>query len=271
MSHSFEDIPYRQIADETLLGRLYRPAEPAQALVLEVHGGAWVQNDRLTNTLIHEHLAEQGIAVFAIDFRMAPKHRYPAAVQDINYAIRWLKANSARLGLSPSKIGALGTSSGGHLVALAAIRPEDARFTEADAALAGHSARLDFFMACWPILDPLARYHMARTRNLQNLVNNHHAFWPDEAAMAEGNPYLNVQAGQVSAMPPALILQGTADENVEWGRTSAFVDLYRSRGGKAEYHTYAGEPHAFVVRNAGTAPANDALGRMSAFVRAQLA
>ncbi len=269
MSVTVEDIAYRTIAGEPLLGRLYRPDTPVKALVVEVHGGAWVQNDRLTNVLIHEHLANQGIAVFAIDFRMAPKHRYPAALQDINYSIRWVKANLARLGVAPAKIGGLGTSSGGHLITLTALRPDDARYLEADSTLTGHNAKLDFVIACWPILDPLARYRMATARGLQNLVNNHHAFWPDESAMAEGNPHLNLEEGLARAMPPALLLQGTEDENVEHERTKAFADLYRSRGGSVEYHAYVGQPHAFVARNAGTDAANDALAKISGFVQRQ--
>lgn len=68
-----EDIAYRTIDGEALLARLYQP-ENAQALIIEVHGGAWMMNDRMSNAVIHQHLAAQGIAVFAIDFRLAPAH-----------------------------------------------------------------------------------------------------------------------------------------------------------------------------------------------------
>jgi len=271
LSHTHEDIPYRTVDGETLLGRLYRPAQPAQALVIEVHGGAWVQNDRLTNAIIHQHLADRGVAVFAIDFRMAPKHRYPAAVQDVNYAFRWVRANLSKLGLSPRLVGGLGTSSGGHLLTLAAIRPDDARYRVEDAELGAASAKLDFLIGCWPIFDPLARYRMATAKGLQNLVNNHHAFWPDEAAMAEGNPQSIVDAGQATHLPPALVLQGTADANVEHERTDAFVAAWRARGGEVEYHKFPGQPHTFIVVNAGSEAANEGLGKISAFVARRLA
>ena len=266
MNIATEDIPYRQIAGETLLGRVYRPAQPARAVVVEVHGGAWVQNNRLSNAIIHEYLALRGIAVFALDFRMAPTHRYPVAVQDINYAIRWLKTNLGKLGLPQCPVGGVGTSSGGHLLTLAAIRPDDPRYLEADATLGQASARLDFLVGCWPIFNPLARYRMATTKGLQNLVNNHHAFWPDEAAMDEGNPHRMVKAEQASHMPPALVLQGTADANVEHERTDAFVALWRERGGEMEYHKFDGQPHTFIITNAGTPAANDGLAKISAFI-----
>lgn len=88
------DIPYRIVDDKSLLGRLYRPANGrTDALIIEVHGGAWMMNDRMTNAVIHKHLAAQGVAVFALDFRLAPAHPYPAAIDDVNFAIRWAKAN----------------------------------------------------------------------------------------------------------------------------------------------------------------------------------
>src|SRR3982750_1745534 len=103
-SAMFEDLTYRSIAGEKLLGRLYRPAAGGtDTLVVEVHGGAWTLNDRTTNAPIHQHLAEDRIAVFALDFRLAPKHPYPAAIEDVNYGIRWAKAN-----LKPKRIGGLG-------------------------------------------------------------------------------------------------------------------------------------------------------------------
>ena len=270
MSHTFEDIPYRTVDGQPLLGRLYRPSTPARATVIEVHGGAWVQNDRLTNAIIHQYLADHGVAVFAIDFRMAPQHRYPIAVQDINYAIRWFKTNRATLGLAPGKLGGLGTSSGGHLLTLAAIVPEDRRFKEDDSKLGSATASVDFLIGCWPIFDPLARYKMATARGLKNLVDNHHAFWPDEAAMAAGNPQHLVESGAATSLPPALVLQGTADENVEHERADLFVKAYRSRGGKVEYFKYTGEPHTFIVRNAGSAASNDGLERIGAFIRSQI-
>jgi acetyl esterase/lipase len=271
MAHTFEDVPYRTIAGETLLGRLYRPAEPRAVLVVEVHGGAWTQNDRTTNAVIHRYLADRGITVFALDFRLAPKHRYPAAVQDVNFALRWAKANHARLGVPTGLLGALGTSSGGHLLTLAAIVPDDPRYMEPDPTLAGTDARIDFLVGCWPIFDPLARYRMATARGLANLVNNHHAFWPDEAAMDDGNPHRIVASGGARHLPPALVLQGTGDANVEHTRTDAFVDAWRKAGGTAEYHKFEGEPHTFVPNNPDSPASQDALAKTAAFVLGRLA
>lgn len=253
-----EDLTYRSLGGENLLARLHKPAGNADVLVVEVHGGAWMMNDRTTNAPIHEYLAQNGIAVLALDFRLAPKHRYPAAVEDVNYGIRWAKAN-----LKPRKIGGLGTSSGGHQIVLAALQPQ--KFSNDE--LKGYDAKLDFVVACWPILDPYARYQYAKNANLKNLVDAHDAFWPDEAAMKQGNPQLVVERGEATARPPMLVIQGTNDTNVEHFRADRFAEAYRARGGRIELAKVEGQPHAFIAKDVAAPAAREALGRIVGFIQ----
>src|SRR4051812_30742791 len=112
-----------------LLARLYGPigSGPFPALI-EVHGGAWASGDRLNNAPLDEALAKSGIVVLAIDFRMPPQHRYPASIADINFAIRWLKAHAREFGSRRELVSALGTSSGGHQLLLAARKPSEPRY-----------------------------------------------------------------------------------------------------------------------------------------------
>jgi acetyl esterase/lipase len=256
----YEDVKYRSVAGEELLARRYKPGGSADVLVVEVHGGAWTMNDRTTNSAIHEHLAQNGIAVLALDFRLAPKHRYPAAIEDVNYGIRWAKAN-----LRPRKIGGLGTSSGGHQIVLAALQPEKFAGNE----LKGYDGRLDFVVALWPILDPFARYQYAKGASLKNLVDAHDAFWPGEAAMKEGNPQLVVERNEATAKPPILAIQGTNDTNVEHFRADRFADAYRARGGSIELVKVEGQPHAFIAKDPAAPAARDALARVAAFIQSQ--
>ena len=272
---STQDIPYRTIDGQILLGRAYRPAGAARALVVEVHGGAWTSGDRLNNVPIHESLAAHGIAVFALDFRMAPAHPYPAAVRDVNFGIRWAKARCEQLAGARCPVGGLGTSSGGQLLGINALRPEDPMYTQPDAAdtseTRGASARLDFAIVCWPILDPLARYRMAKSKGIANLIAAHHAFWPDEAAMAEGNPRLVLERAEAGAMPPMLVIQGEADENVEHHRSDEFASAYRAAGAQADIQKFPGEPHNFVAKSPTSPASTAALDRIKRFIDSQLA
>ena len=92
-------------------------------MLIELHGGVWTENDRTRSKTHHEAFASNGIAVASLDFRQGPGG-YPNSVTDINYAIRWVKANAARFNSRPDLVGITGTSSGGHLAMLAAMRPE---------------------------------------------------------------------------------------------------------------------------------------------------
>ena len=123
------DVEYLRHGNESLLATVYQPqgAGPFPAL-LEVHGVQWSSGTRTMDAVLNQAVAAGGIVVAAIDFRLAPAHRYPAQVQDIHYGIRWLKANAARFNADPATVGGLGTSSGGHGIVLSAMRPYDLRY-----------------------------------------------------------------------------------------------------------------------------------------------
>ncbi len=266
-----EDLEYCRVGDTPLLARLYRPRGiTGFASVVDVHGGAWVANDRTQNAAIDQAVAAAGTAVLALDFRLAPASPYPASVADINLGIRWLKANIARLGGDPSRVGGLGTSSGGHQLWLNVLRPHDPRY--AAMKLAGAEdvdASLGFVVVCWPISDPVARYRMARETGNERLVKNHDAFFQTEAAMAEANPQTILENGEVRNLPPALLIQGTADNNVTPDMADRFVAAYTKAGGRITLRKFEGQPHTFIGQNP-TSPASiEALGVITDFIRQQ--
>jgi len=99
---------------------------------------------------------------------MPPEAPYPASLQDINLGIRWLKLHARDYGSSPERVGAYGTSSGGHQVLLAAMRPEDKRYRALPLAGAPDlDAKLAFVISGWGVLDPVARYHLAKSLGKQ--------------------------------------------------------------------------------------------------------
>ena len=262
-----EDIEYQRVGGQALLARIYRPVGPGPfPALVEVHGGAWVNGTRLNNAIIDEALARTGIVVAALDFRMPPMHRYPAAVADVHLGLRWLKANAAKFGSAPECVGGLGTSSGAQILFCVALKPDDPRY----AALPSDDrfdARPAFVVSCWGVLDPTARYRMAQDKKIQRFLDAHRAFFGDEAAMDDGNPQRIVASGGARNLPPALLIQGTADDNLDPDITDRFAKTYRQAGGEAELAKFAGEPHMFITE-APTAPNSlAALGRMADFVR----
>ncbi|MBS0561943.1 MAG: alpha/beta hydrolase [Proteobacteria bacterium] len=268
-----EDRVYAEADGAALLARIYRPAGngPFPA-VLEVHGGAWVNGDRLNNVAIAEALAEAGILVVSVDFRMPPVAAYPVPVADVNRAIRWLKAHAEELGTRPELVGALGTSSGGHLLLLNVLRPHDARYAAlpvegGGAQDAPMDATVAFAIVCWPVADPLTRYRVMRERGNERLVDAHHRFWPDEAAMEEGSPQGILERGEPVHTPRLLIMQGTKDDNLTPDMASRFAQAYAMAGGEATLRLFPGMPHAFIAPDPESPAARAALRTMVGFIR----
>jgi acetyl esterase len=111
--------------------RLYRPLGSTAGQLLPVlvyyHGGGWVIGDLESHDTLCRQLANgSGCAVLAVDYRMGPEHRFPAAVDDALAATRWVRANAASLQLDASRMAVGGDSAGGNLAAVVAIAARDA-------------------------------------------------------------------------------------------------------------------------------------------------
>ena len=261
-----EDVTYLSHAGGPLLARLYRPVSGApKAAMVSVHGGRWIGESRLTNAVIDQALAASGVLVMAVDIRKPPVARYPEPIADINLAIRWLKENS---GLPDAKIGGMGTSSGGHQLMCAAMRPRDPRYAALPLA-GGKDAALAFAVLGWPVIDPLARYRYAVAGNKAPYLEAHAAYWASsEAEMAEGNPQLILERGEKALLPPVLLLQGTKDEALPEGMADRFAAAYDKAGGRIELAKFADEPHTFITKSPDKPASQEAIRRIVQFVGA---
>lgn len=275
-----EDVEYLRHGDKPLLARLFKPRGAGPfPLMVDLHGGAWCNGDRLNDTRINEALAKSGVVVAALDFRMPPQAAYPASLADIHYAIRWLKARASTLKVRPDRVGTIGISSGGHQGMLLAMRPEDARYGALPLAGSSVDARQRCVVMCWPVIDPLARYHYAKAvqakggtypESINRVIPLQVDFWGNEAAMDEGNPVGALERGEKVEMPPVLYVQGKADMMHPAVDRDRFVAQYRKRGGEVDLALYDGEAEGFIVRNAGSPAAAQALDRIIAFVHKHL-
>ncbi len=248
-----EDTDYLRHGDTRLQVRLFRPAGPGpHPAVIDVHGGAWTSGDLADCQARDEALARSGLLVAAINFRHAADG-YPTSLADINYAVRWVKANAEALGVDPSQVGLCGQSSGGHLAMLAAMRPNDPRYSAIQ--LPPGAPPTDATVRCvamaWPVINPLSRYRHAQRRTAQpdapawavGMKEKHDLYWGSEAAMEEGNPLLALERGEPVATPPALWVQGRPDDTHDYrdptspfsgSEADRFVHDYRAAGGEIE-------------------------------------
>lgn len=274
-----EDVEYLRHGDKPLLVRLFKPRGKGPfPLVVQLHGGAWCRFDRLSDAAINEPLAKTGVVVAALDFRMPPDASYPASMVDINYAVRWLKARAPALNSSATRVGIMGSSSGGHQAILTGMRPRDARY----AALpghAGHDASVRCVVLCSPVIDPLGRYHYAKKlkaggppypESVDLWLPCHDDYWKNEAAMAEGSPVCALERGERAELPPVLYLHGTVDKAHPRPDLDRFVTSYRKAGGSVDLQLYEGEAEGFLTRNAGSVHAAKARETIASFVHATL-
>lgn len=182
--------------------RLYRDGGTGPApVVLYAHGGGWVMGDLDTHDGLCRRLAaESGWAVLAVDYRLAPEHPYPAAIDDLERALGWLRgAGSATYGLDPARIAVAGDSSGGHLAAVLARRARDA-----GTPLAGQ------LLIC-PVIDPAADYPPLDEYGLGR--EEMWFFWDAyaPAGLDRSQPDLNPLRADLTGLPPAVIVTAEFD------------------------------------------------------------
>jgi len=264
-----KDIVYRRDGGKERLARLYQPAGTGPfPAVLQVHGGAWNNKDRTDGQNTALNLAEAGIVVLSIDFRNAPEAPYPASLQDINYGIRWLKAHAREFASSAGQVGAYGTSSGGHQILLAAIRPDDPRFRALPLKEApAMDAKLAFVISGWGVLFPLERYKLAKAKGDEELAKGHDRFFGNEDTQIEATPALIIERGEKVYLPPALVFQGTKDQWTPPELAERFAADYRKAGGSIDLLLLDGAKHTFLNEHPFEPNSVKALETVIAFIK----
>ena len=264
------DLEYQRLSGKPWLLRLYQPrgAGPFPTM-LDVHGGAWHNGDRLNNAGIDRELASRGILVAAVEFRQPPEAGYPASICDVNLATRWLKVHAAEFN-GTARIGAFGNSSGGHQVVLSALRPRHAAYStlplekhvEIDASLA-------YVIAAWPVICPLYRYRFAKELNRQEFIKAHLEYWRTEEAMSEGSPQTIIDEEKQIEMPPVLFMLKANDKNHPLEMQERFIASYRKRGGHIEVHTFEGLPEHRMVPSPAQPETMRAMDTICEFIKRQ--
>ena len=246
--------------------RLYRPAgstSPAPTLVY-FHGGGWVIGDLDTHdVLCRELAADAGCVVVAVDYRMGPEHRFPAAPDDCLAATRWLQAQAAALGLDPARFAIGGDSAGGNLAAVVCLAWRDA----------GEAVPLKFQLLIYPATDMRAGAP-SHTSNGQGyvLTSDTIAYFQSHYLDASqqtdwrASPLLHANLGGV---PPALVLTAGFDPLRDEGRQ--YADALSAAGNTAQYVCFERQIHGFITMGRVIDEANLATGLCAQALRRALA
>jgi acetyl esterase len=244
------EVEFRRAASgRVLMARVYQPqgGGPFPAL-LDLHGGAWNNKDRFANEPMDRAVAASGVLVVAIDLTLAPDAPYPASVQDGNYGVRWLKAKAAAWNGDATRLGVLGSSSGGHVAQLLALRPRDARYNAIALTAPGVDATVAYVATRSPISDTVARFQQAEKMQRESMIKSNQTYFRPWDTIVEGNPQRILESREATTLPPMLIMQGALDDNVLPAVQEKFAASYRAAGGDCELHVFEGCEHEWVAK-----------------------
>lgn len=237
------DIEFASVGGESLRLDAFVPDGPGPfPAVILVHGGGWTGGDKSGGPKkayiapMHEPLGEAGFAWFSINYRLAPKHPYPACIEDVEAAIRWVKANAAEYRIDPQRIALSGESAGAHLVALAVSRGEAGTRV---AAVVPFYGRFDLteFQAGAPL-----------TKNIAALSGRENFDEQARVVLTEASPLRRVKRGS----PPFLLVHGTADATVPFQQSVALQQALQEAGVPCELIAVEGGVHGMISWDAGT-------------------
>jgi acetyl esterase len=245
------EVPFRRTpAGRSLMARIYQPqgAGPFPVL-LDLHGGAWNNKDRFANEPMDRAVAASGVLVVAIDLTLAPEAPYPASVQDANYGVRWLKAKAAGWNGDAASLGVLGSSTGGHIAELLAMRPRDARYNAIPLAEAPRlEATIAYVAARSPISDPYARWQQAEKMKRESMIKSTKTYFNPWDSIHEANPQEILERREPVTLAPLLIMQGALDDNVLPALQEKFAATYRAAGGDVQLHVFEGCEHEWIAK-----------------------
>jgi acetyl esterase len=245
--------------------RLYVPSTPTDALLVFIHGGAWVYGDLDSHDAPCRVLAEKaGVRVLAIDYRLAPEHPFPAAYDDCVDAYRWVVANAALLGASPSRLAVGGDSAGGNLAAGVAL------------AAAAEGLPLAFQLLIYPatdLTDSTTESYLEfggggfyLTRSMMDLGAD--SYLPDVAQRSD--PRVSVLLASVpSGLAPAYICTAGFDPLRDEGE--AYAAKLADAGVKVELERFDGQIHGFLNLTGVGRSGPAAVARVAAALAAGLA
>lgn len=256
MQEAVERVPVALVEDRVLDGpggplpiRVYRPGtntDPAPLLIY-LHGGGFVFGDLETSDPLSRRLCQETqMVVVSVDYRLAPEHRYPAAVEDAIFATRWCLENAASIGADRSRTVIAGDSAGGNLAISAAL---DVKASGVDD-LAG-------LVLIYPVTDMRDLPYPSRSEYAEGYGLSaadmewfYQQYVPDASVVTQpwASPMLAESLGR---LPTTLLL--TAEYDPLRSEAEAFADLLREAGVELEYGCLQGMNHGALTSAEGFA------------------
>ena len=226
-----QDVPYSTIDGRPLMLDIYQPAEqssaPRPAVVL-IHGGGWTSFDKSTMHTMGMFLARCGFVAFAVDYRLfhGNENLWPAQLDDVQRAVRWIRANALKYRVDPDHIGAFGHSAGAQLAALLGM--EDTR-DNSDAALAKYSSKVQAVVEVSGPSDFTIHRDADDDAFLAAFFGGNYA--EHSKVWQDASPVFHVSKN----VSPFLIMHGTKDADVPIAQSQEFADKLKQAGASVKF------------------------------------
>lgn len=235
------DIEYGKVGDRLLLLDIYRPKERAASapLLVFIHGGGWAGGKKSDYRVYAVHFAARGYVVASVGYRLSGEKKYPAAVNDVKCAIRYLRSQAESLGIDPERSGVIGGSAGGHLAMMIGYS-SDVPELEGDGGHVGVSSRVSAVVDIYGPADMTTDY----VRKNKAAGNTCRSFF---GASIDERLDLYEQASPIRYVtnddPPTLIMHGTIDDIVPIEQADLLAAKLKEVGVPYIYDRLPGWPH----------------------------
>lgn len=255
------DVVYSRASGEELKMDVFSPTNTtgkSLPMVLYVHGGGWTTGTKSMLSMMPgpTELLRRGYLVVTINYRLAPKHKFPAMIEDAKCAVRFLRAHARDFSLDPERIGVMGDSAGGHVVALLGLTVANAGFEGED--WSDQSSRVQAVVDLWGPTD-----FASGNSNFITLKLIQDAF----GATNTTDPIL-IRANPVTYVsrhaPPFLILHGDKDNLVDLQQSADLDARLKTVGADSTFVVITNLAHGYVPVGLKASPDNAALSNLIA-------
>ena len=249
-------IPARLYTPKTL-----RKANGLAPCLVFFHGGGWVIGDLDSHDVVCRKLADEGqLIVISVDYRLAPEHKFPTAVDDAIEATKWIAANAKQLGIDASRLMVGGDSAGGNLAAVVAIAARDGNGPGIAGQVLIYPAT-DFAMTHPSHREP--ETSILLTHSVIKWFRDHYLDGDADAGDWRASP---ARAATLSGLPPAYVLTAGADPLRDEG--DEYAARLKEAGVPVTYRTFPGQFHGFFTMGKLLQQANVAASEIAVWLKA---
>ena len=245
-------VEYARHDGVSLVGDLYIPREPGKyPAVVAIHGGGWQNGNPDNYQFWGAYLASRGYVVFSATYRLVKGAKlFPESVHDVRAAVQYVRAKAADLKVDPERIGMMGDSAGGHLVAMVGLAGDDAAFQTAyrDDANAAVSTKVKAVIAAYGVYDMAQQWsHDVLHRPADNIVEKYLGVPPmeDRKLYFDASPMSYVTRAHRGVS--FLLANGTEDDVVDRQQTDAFFLALKQAGNYVRRYVMTGAGHYWLT------------------------